>query len=302
MPRFAIFCMFVTILAAAVCPAAAIRLPHDESAAPILDGVLEEPAWHQANLVKLSQTALPLKPSVPGTETTLRLRVSDGRLFLAAECHFPAGRTLMAEARERDAPVFEDDSLELFFTPVGVTPAPIYHFAINALGSTTDRKDGDPTWNPDWRHAVVAGIDRWTLELEIPLSVLADGKDPTGSCWRFNACRNLYRDNGSFEQGWVLTRPGYYAPSDLLLVGPVDAAPLLATVQATLTEMAPFQTNLTGTVRAQWEALTAIRTKLEQKPEARIPEAEVEDILILTTRNAGRMETAILLDYLFDGL
>lgn len=272
--------------------------PH---AAPRIDGALTDPAWETALALPLAESALPLQPPIPGTETTLRLLVAGGTLYVGMECRFPADFAPRAEIREHDAPVFEDESVELFIAPDGhdVAEGGYFHFALNAAGSATERQGHDPGWNIDWEHAVSLGTDRWTAELAIPLGALVADGVAEGRYWRLNACRNLYRPDGAFAQGWVLARPGYHAPSELLLSGPVHSARLQATVEAALEEMAPLTTYLRGPVREQHTRLRAFQAELARAPERAVPPAEAAAMLAVALENAGNLENAIILYHMF---
>ena len=293
--------MLAVILLVASGVKAAIMLPEvKEGALPALDGKLDDPAWQQANALELAEPAMPLRPAIPGTKTTVRLLVGGGKLYIGAECQVAAGAVLKGEKREHDGPVFEDESLELFIAPDGgANPTSYYHFAVNTQGSTTERHVLDPAWNADWQSAVSAGQDRWTAEMAIPLGTLAGG-EASGHYWRINICRNMYDAKGSFAQGLVLARPGYHTPNVLVMTGPVVAAALLASVNATLGEMEKMKEYLSGPDKKQFKDLEKYRAKLEKAKDAMIPAEEALKMLETAWKNAGDMENNIILNYMFE--
>ncbi|MFA7157930.1 MAG: sugar-binding protein [Kiritimatiellia bacterium] len=293
--------MLAVILLIASGVKAAIMLPEvKEGAVPALDGKLDDPAWQQAYAMELAEPAMPLRPAIPGTKTTVRFLVGGGKLYIGAECHAASGAALKGEKREHDGPVFEDESLELFIAPDGgAIPTNYYHFALNVSGSTTERKILDPAWNTDWQSAASAGKDLWTAEMAIPLGALAGG-EAAGHYWRINVCRNMYDAKGSFAQGLVLARPGYHTPNVLVMTGPVGAAALLASVNATLGEMEKMKEYLSGPDKKQFKELEKYRAKLEKAKDAMIPAEEALNMLETAWKNAGDMENNIILNYMFE--
>lgn len=281
-------------------PAAIVPPEIKGGATPVIDGTLNDPAWQNALAMELAEAVMPLRPAIPGTKTTMRFLVGGGKLFVGVECLFPSGAALKGEKREHDAPVFEDESFELFIAPDGgANPAVYYHFALNICGSTTERKILDPAWNADWPSAVSVGQDRWTAEMVIPLAALGEG-DAAGHYWQINACHNIYDARGSFAQGTALARPGYHSPNVLLTCGPVGAPVLLAAVNATLAEMEGMKEYLAGPAKKQFKQLTKYREKLAAAKGAAIPMDEAIAILETAWKNAGKIENTIILNYMFE--
>ena len=287
---------------AVVAGASAAIVPPDlkDGAAPVIDGTLNDPAWQNALVMELGEPVMPLRPAIPGSKTSMRILAGGGKLYLGFECLFAPGACVKGAKREHDAPVFEDESLELFIAPDGGANATnYYHFALNTCGATTERKILDPAWDADWQSAVSAGPDRWTAEMVIPLAALGGG-NAAGHYWQINACRNMYDASGSFAQGLALARPGYHSPNILLMSGAVSAPVLLAAVKATLAEMEGMKEYLAGPDKKQYKQLTSCREKLEAAPGAAIPADEAVTILEAAWKNAGKIENSIILNYMFE--
>lgn len=99
-----------------------------------------------------------------------------------------------ATLTERDAPLYTEETVEVFFDPVGDGES-YYEFEVNPLGTLLDivfRRSrsgykGDWAWNCDGLRAAVRKDDRsWTAELAIPFSSVCD-ELPTRA--RVNFCR-----------------------------------------------------------------------------------------------------------------
>jgi len=74
---------------------------------------------------------------------------------------------------ERDSAVREDDCVEVLLDPAGDAKG-YKHFIVNPLGTQSDARDqGTPQdWDAQWDCATSAGLDRWTVEMRIPLTAL----------------------------------------------------------------------------------------------------------------------------------
>ena len=292
--------LVASLLVASGVKAAIVPPEIKDGAAPVIDGTLNDPAWQNALVMELAETVMPLRPAIRGTKTTVRILTGGGKLYIGAECLFSPGAVLKGEKREHDAPVFEDESLELFIAPDGGANATnYYHFALNICGSTTERKILDPAWNMDWQSAVKVDKDRWTAEMVIPLAALGGG-NASGHYWQINACRNMYDEKGSFAQGLTLARPGYHSPNVLLTCGPVGAPVLLTAVNTTLAEMEGMKEYLAGPDKKQYKELTKYREKLEAAKDAAVPMDEAVAILETAWKNAGKIENTIILNYMFE--
>jgi hypothetical protein len=186
--------------------------------APIqVDGVLDEPAWGGAPIYRMLQTDGPMPPRFP---THFRALVRDHTLYLGIEADDPAvaARTLMAQ--ERDAMVWEDDSIELFLTPDPARPEHYFQVVVNLAGVVFDREVGGAGDGIKWNSAGVSqtafGQDRWTLELALPLRELGIADLAPGTLWRFNLCRNKRSGPSDLHESsqWVPTVRNYNSPHE----------------------------------------------------------------------------------------
>lgn len=290
----------LTAIAAPAVPATLI-LPMVKTA-PAMDGTLNDPVWKKAQVLELSEKAMPLRPAIPGAKTALLLLAGeDNNLYLGFDCSFPPEYPPKGQKREHDASVFEDECVEIFIGPDGrPNTENYYHFAVNVQGSATERKGLDPAWNVDWGRVVRIDKDRWTATLTVPLAPLVDG-DASGHYWRIGACRDVYAANGSFVQGMMLTRPGYYHPGVAVIVGPVKARTLLAAVDEALAEVdAPTRPLLRGAMKRQNERLMEFRATLSASLDAAIGAKEAVAILDTALANAGKRNDMVIWNAMFE--
>lgn len=127
----------------------------------------------------------------PATQSTL-VRVCYDRLALHIrfECSEDSMGSLVLQHREDGAPVWQDDSVEVFISPYSVaSKAKSHQFVVNAAGAKSYLQPGASPSSMDWRAAVVRQSDRWVADIVIPFDALR----PLGrneDCWRINFCRN----------------------------------------------------------------------------------------------------------------
>ena len=94
-----------------------------------------------------------------------------------------------AQAKDRDGPVFYDDSVEVFLKPPEAKSAYL-HLAVNTAGVQFDQRIFDTAWNADWQAACKVLPDSWTAEIAIPFAALAYLRPVPGTTWGINLARN----------------------------------------------------------------------------------------------------------------
>ncbi len=111
-------------------------------------------------------------------QTRVRLAHTADAIYVRAECDerlldpvYNAVHTFQANVTGRDAYVFNDDCVELFFDPDGTRSA-FTQLAVNSLGTQWDAQDGKRAWNGTWQAKAGKDQSSWWCELEIPLQDL----------------------------------------------------------------------------------------------------------------------------------
>lgn len=112
-------------------------------------------------------------------------------LFHAADTH------VWATLTERDAPLYEEEVVEVFLDPVGDLES-YFEIEVNPLNAVMDlvlrrNRSGyvkDFAWRCDGlRTAARKTADGWAAELAIPFRSLSAAPPKVGDCWRVNFCR-----------------------------------------------------------------------------------------------------------------
>ena len=198
---------------------------------PTIDGKADEKAWQFAQCVtgfrdyhKASGPLVPL-------QTTAWLAYDPQNLYVAWRCDM-AGARPRGESRPRDAPVFNDESVEVLFSSPAA-PDTLFHFIGNAYGSVYDEMliaggRRDRAWSGPWEYSVnVVPARYWEGELRIPLHELGLSSPTIGEAWRLNVARNGFEPQ--YQSIWSHTTKAY-ADRDALAVmtiagpGPVVSA------------------------------------------------------------------------------
>lgn len=206
--------------------------PYFPTTPPVVDGLLDDPAWATAPWSEPFVDIAGLRRPRPHLDTRMRVGWDDSTFYLAARLEEP---DVWATLVTRDTVIFHDNDFEVFLDPDGDTHD-YAELEINALGTVWDLllerpyRDGGPavtTWDvAGLRSAVhIDGTlndardrDRgWSVELGIPFSALGRSRPADGEQWRVNFSRvqwalertgTGYRKRAGPEQNWVWSPQG----------------------------------------------------------------------------------------------
>ena len=183
-----------------------MRLPQ----APVIDGRLD-PAWLQLD---------PLTPFYDLGTITDAARQSrayvtydDQALYVALDLD---DDQVIAAHEGTDAPVWEDDDVEVFIQPAGSDR--YYQFAANALGGRYDGRGMDASYNADWEVRGARTNTGWSLEMRIPFAAVGQTQPARGAQWRLGLGRQDLGSGPAALSCWPVFAardfhlPGSYAP------------------------------------------------------------------------------------------
>lgn len=156
---------------------------------PRVDGMIEPKEW--ANAASLSPFVLVGGRSLPSYPTSVYVMYDDHKLYIGAIMSTPNPAALRADVTERDGPVWEDDSLELFFDTDDERKTYI-HLAINPKGIQYDALRQDKSADYRWRAETAILSDGWSAELELPFA--NDLPPSLGVAWGFSIARHVAAD------------------------------------------------------------------------------------------------------------
>lgn len=208
-------------------PLPEVDVPRWTSAAPTIDGRLDEPGW--AHAVAVEQFVAPWHQEGQIETTVARLAWDDVALYVAFEAQ---DRHVSATQSKRDDPVSRDDCVEVFFAPDPAQETVYFNYEFNALGTILDRSPRDKR-SSDWdADSLQVGIsiqgtlndstdtdNGWTAEIRIPFADLAPFAPrippAVGDRWRLNLYRIQDASNRQYLT-WSNTlteRPQFHAPT-----------------------------------------------------------------------------------------
>jgi len=176
-----------------------------------VDGKLDETAWGCA-ITGSGLARLDTRDAAP-RETTFRVLHDPDALYIGIECQTAVGgKRLMVKPKtvERDGPVFQDESVEVYLQPAAT--GPYYHFAVNSLATQYDGQGLDGSWNSEWTARTSESELGWQLEARIPYKSLGAPSPKPGDTWHFNVCRN----DRTYQQylTWAELSRGFHEPEN----------------------------------------------------------------------------------------
>jgi len=153
-----------------------VRVSDTPSPSIALDGLLNEPAWLDAPVMKLTQQAP--KPGQPTPyETEVRIIVTSDRLYLGFTCKDPDPRRIAIHTMQRDGDVTGDDTVSIVLDTYGDRRTG-YFFQINAAGARVDGLISSVDsvsldWDGIWDARTARTPEGWSAEIVIPTRTLS---------------------------------------------------------------------------------------------------------------------------------
>ena len=175
--------------------------------APTVDGKLDDVYKKCEAMTFKFITGQDVKPTA---ETTAHAVSTDKHLYLFFDCKSPDMDALLADIREHDGQVWNDDCVEIFIDPTNKRQIDGYmHIVINAIKTTAESKGPagaeDYSWDPKLKLETTVGKKGWTVEVAIPFADLV--ADPAKMCkvWAVNLNRMAYLIEGNEDTCWSPT-------------------------------------------------------------------------------------------------
>ncbi|MBC7327499.1 hypothetical protein H5T87_05220 [bacterium] len=159
-----------------------LTIPYSEEP-PTIDGKVSPEEWKKASAIGI---LFPIGQDELSLPSTIFYLCYDSQcLYIGFTCQ-SFGQPI-AQERERDGNVWEDDAVEIFLSP---SFPRYFQFILNSKNSIWDSDGKDASWNCEWKHAISLKENGWEGEIAIPFSSL--GVTPKeGDLWRFNLARDV---------------------------------------------------------------------------------------------------------------
>jgi len=179
------------------------RLPADFR----LDGILDEPAWAEADAIRSLTVVEPVEGAAPSDPTTVRVLADPSALVIGIRCHDSRPEGIVSRSMDRDASLEGQDHVHVLLGPYGDSRTG-YVFSVNPSGARVDglvayRGEGeDRRWDGIWEAKTSRDEGGWSAEIRIPL--LTIGFRPGLREWHFNVER--YHDRPRETSRWAGAR------------------------------------------------------------------------------------------------
>lgn len=176
---------------------------------PVVDGVLDEPAWQTATPSATFTQKSPFAGRAPSERTRVRLLYDDSNLYVAFDCEARASPVVALLSR-RDRPS-ETDSVAIAIDSRAQGRS-AFEFAGSAAGTRIDGMRYDDgkiarEWDAIWEAEVALRPGGWTAEFRVPLQALRFDAS-SASEWRFQARRYISARQEHAEWAYIPREAG----------------------------------------------------------------------------------------------
>jgi len=175
---------------------------------PIIDGKLDDPQWKSC--APIAPFMLPHGSETSEYPTTAFLTYDRQNLYLAFRCAEPKLEGLVANIKEHDGPLWEDDSLEIFLD-TNHDKKTYFHYILNTIGTVYDGKCMDEKWNGPVVVATGREAEFWILEVAIPWKALEITAPTPGTRMGLSLVRNRLQNPCESSQ-WSPNFTGNHFP------------------------------------------------------------------------------------------
>jgi|GEM_PF-1420927 len=165
--------------------------------APVLDGVLDDACWAEAELWEGFIQRDPA-PGEPATEQTdIRIVYTADTIYIAFDCHDSAPEEIIGRLYRRDSALVWEDNIDLWLDPTGDGRF-LYYFGTNPAGVKYDALNGirgfytNPQWDAHWDVGTAINAGGWVAEIAIPFANF-QFDDSNGKNWLIQTGRVIRR-------------------------------------------------------------------------------------------------------------
>lgn len=253
---------------------------------PTIDGRIEVSEWSGAAV--LDQPFIQFVPEF-GAEspyrTIVRVTQTETTLYVAFESFDPDPSRIAAAVTRRDGGLDADDSVSVAIDTFG-DERTAYYFRTNALATQEDGRIADngrtvdARWDAAWKSAARRYEDRWTVEFEIPFSILKYSTE-SAATWRINFLRTTPRNletslwSGPGETVW---RVSSFGEMHNLSLPPEEADPWVFIPYGLAVLEEDSDADFEAGIDVRWRPSSRLGVDLTLNPDFALVEADVEEI------------------------
>ncbi|MHC5007676.1 MAG: carbohydrate binding family 9 domain-containing protein, partial [Planctomycetota bacterium] len=164
---------------------------------PVIDGVLDDPAWTDAPVIDELWQVEPVEGAPPTRRTEVRIVYDDDFMYFGVRCFDDEPDRIIATQLKRDGIQEADDRVEIVIDPF-FDRRNGYLFSTNPVGARLDalleaNRLVLVNWDGIWYAGSTIDEQGWSAEIAIPFKTISF--NPRTSRWSFNIERTVRRDN-----------------------------------------------------------------------------------------------------------
>ncbi len=180
-------------------PVAVVPILDDKA---VIDGKLNESAWQKAAVLPVKLTSATGEKAESPAE--LRIFADKKNIYLGFRADKVKNDEILSVKHPmHDGPLWNNDSVEFFFTPE-YDSTEYTQFTADLLDQHYDSLNGDfYGFNPIWQSKAQRAADSWVIEAAIPVDAISRKKLTTGTIWRGGFFRNSRRCKLNYA--WIPT-------------------------------------------------------------------------------------------------
>ncbi|MGP1609665.1 MAG: DUF5916 domain-containing protein, partial [Burkholderiales bacterium] len=165
--------------------------------APVVDGVLDDAVWQQAERHANFRQTQPVLNADPSENSYFQLAYDSDNLYIAFRAYDSDPSAVVATELRRDADMGSQDHVVFMFDTFA-DRRNAFGFAMNAAGALHDARVENnqnwvSQWNGIWDGKARLDAEGWTVELIIPMKTLSF--EPGLDTWGFEVVRRIRRKN-----------------------------------------------------------------------------------------------------------
>jgi hypothetical protein len=168
----------------------------------VIDGLIDDPAWLEANVIKDLHQVFPNEYDDPTELTEVRMLYTDTSIYISARLYDKDASRIIAQVLRQGERAQYDDHFAILLSPFNDGRSG-YIFEVNPNGVRSEAlfsgRSFNYEWTSIWNTKATRDSDGWTIEMEIPISSLSF--DPNSSAWGVNFIRRIGRKRET--NGWV---------------------------------------------------------------------------------------------------
>jgi Domain of unknown function (DUF5916) len=162
----------------------------------LLDGVLNEEVWAEAEAISNLTTIEPEEGGVPVGKTIVKVLANPTEIIIGVLCNDPDPSGIVSNSKARDAELDDEDHIA-FVIDTFRDQRSGYAFVVNPSGTrfegliTAQGTDVNSNWDTVWEARTARDSSGWSAEIRIPIQSI--GFNPGLTAWGFNVERRVQR-------------------------------------------------------------------------------------------------------------